>query len=454
MCLNLKKFARTCAFLTSLFLPFASQAANLAIQHWQTSTGVPVYFIATQDLPMVDIAVITDAGSVRDGEKWGIANLTSSLLNQGNTSQSAKEIAVAFERLGAMFNADTQQDYSIVSLRALSRADLLDPAVKEFHQVLTTASFPGTSFIEQKKLIARTIESSKEDPDAIATQAFFKALYGQHPYAHRIEGDLHHLQSISRNEVQHFYQQFYSLKHISLALVGSISQQQAQQIAEQITQGLPKGKTGPEIPAVKPNAALKQDIPFPANQNYIRLGGKGITLNDPDYFALMVGNSILGGGMTSRLFKQVRETQGLSYNVASYLIPLAYGGAYMLVLQTRQEKSQLALDLTRKLMAEFINQGPTADELALAKQFYTGNFPLKLSTHQQMLDYLISVEFYHRPLNYLDTYLQKVNALTVEDIRQAFKKHFQLDTMAQINVGPALKRVSKTTNQQVAAQHA
>jgi zinc protease len=158
--------------------------------------------------------------------------------------------------------------------------------------------------------------------------------------------------------------------------------------------------------------------------------------NDPDYFPLYVGNYVLGGGgFASRLIEEVRQKRGLVYSVHSYFIPLQQRGPFEIGLQTKREQADEALAVVRKTLGDFIAKGPTEDELKRAKQNLVGGFPLRIDSNKKILDYLAVIGFYRLPLSYLDDFTGKVEKVTVAQIRDAFTRRIQPDSMATVVVG-------------------
>lgn len=439
-----KTFSVIILSLVTLFTATVA-AANPKIQTWTTDNGARVYFVPSPVLPMVDIRVVFDAGSARDGGQSGIANLTNGLLDQGAGNLDADQIAARMEGLGAQFGTGSYRDMAVVSLRSLTDDKLLDPALDIMSQVIAEPSFPQDAFDRAQKRALIAIRAQKESPGAIAEKAFFAAVYGDHPYATPSLGTEHSVGALTRNDAMAFHRRYYTGKNAVVAIVGAIDRKQAETIAQRAVGMLPAGEAAAPLPAVKSLPAAKTEyIPYPSAQTHILMGQPGVTRDDPDYFPLYVGNHILGGsGLVSRITVEVREKRGLAYSAYSYFAPMRMAGPFIAGLQTRNDKADEALSVLRDTLSDFIAKGPTAEELTAAKKNITGGFALRLDSNGKIVENLASIGFYRLPLDYLDTFNQKVEAVTAAQIRTAFQHRIHPDDMVTVMVGGAKSATTK-----------
>ncbi|MHB1099953.1 MAG: M16 family metallopeptidase, partial [Burkholderiales bacterium] len=201
--------------------------------------------------------------------------------------------------------------------------------------------------------------------------------------------------------------------------------------------GLPSGKPIPSLPEVKlPASAETKMIPYPSSQSHILIGYPGVTRDDPDYFPLLVGNYVLGGGgFESRLLNEVREKRGLAYSVYSYFYPLERKGPFEVGLQTRKDQTREALAIVRKTLGDYIAKGPTPKEIIAAKENLVGGFPLRIDSNRKIVDYLAMIGFYHLPLTYLDDFTKNVDEVTAVQIRDAFSRRINPANMVTVVVG-------------------
>ncbi|PCJ32321.1 MAG: peptidase M16 [Gammaproteobacteria bacterium] len=421
----------------SLMIATTQLVASPKIEHWQTTNGGQVYFVSAPELPMVDIQVVFDAGSARDGQLAGTALLTNAMLNEGAGGLNADQIAVKFEDVGAHFSNSSRRDMAALSLRSLTTEDALPAALTMFTDILTKPDFPLDSFDRIQKQILISLQAEKQSPSAIASRAFYSGLYGEHPYAAMPIGNEVSVGQLNLAVLEAFYKQYYVANNATVILVGAISKQQAEMIAEQLLSGLEAGDKPTKMNKVMPLAQAKQVvINHPSSQTHIVMGQPGMNRGDADYFALYVGNHILGGsGLVSQLSNEVREKRGLSYSVYSYFRPMRELGPYQFGLQTRNDQAQQALSVMKQTLVDFIDKGPTEAELIAAKQNITGGFALRVDSNSKIAGYLAVIGFYDLPLTYLDTFKQSVNAVTVEQIKEVFSRRIDADKMVTVLVG-------------------
>ena len=419
-----------------LVLPQMAQAA-LTIQHWQTQQGARVVFVESHELPMLDIALDFPAGSSRDpAGKAGLAQLAQGLLDQGAGGLSDTAIAHKLADVGAVLSGRLDRDRAGVTLRTLSSADEKKQALDVFARVLQQPDFPQAVVQREKNRLIAAIREAEADPGNVAGKAFYRALYGSHPYAHDESGEVDTISKLTRSDLQAFYRTYYSAPNAVIALMGDITRAEAETIADRLVAGLPRGAAVPALPKPVPATATENRIAHPSTQSHVLMGGVGLSRTDPDYFPLFVGNYVLGGGgFDSRLLKEVRDKRGYAYSAYSYFMPMGEAGPFQIGLQTKLEQTDDALKVAQTTLREFIAQGPSEAELIQAKSNLTGGFPLRIDSNKKILEYLSVIGFYNLPLDYLDTWVDQVNAVDVAAVKQAFARRVDPDKLVTVVVG-------------------
>jgi zinc protease len=369
-----------CAAL-ALFLA-APVAATPQIQEWTTSGGARVLFVAADALPMVDVELVFDAGSARDGTASGLAQLTNALLGEGAGERDADAIAETFEGLGARFSSGAERDMATVSLRSLTDPALLDPALELFASVVAEPSFPADAIARVRGQMQVALQAEQQSPGDLASKAFYRAVYDDHPYGNPPNGTQESLATLTRDDVLTFFGRYYV-------------------------------------------------------QTHVLLGQPGMHRGDPDYFALYLGNHALGGsGLVSRLNEEVREKRGLAYSVYSYFMPMRRDGPFQMALQTRSDQAGEALAILRDNLERYVAEGPTPDELAFSKRNVTGGYPLRIDSNGKLIGYLAMIGFYDLPLDYLERFIERVEAVDHGQVNDALARRLDPGRLVTVTVGP------------------
>ncbi len=412
--------------------------ALLPIQQWQTKSGARVYFVESHDLPMLDVSIDFAAGSVFDTPaKSGLASVTLGQLRLGAGGLTENEISRRMADTGAQLGNRFDSDRAGMSLRTLTSKAELNQALDVFARILQKPEFPAAALEREKARIVDAIRESDTKPETLLNRTFSKMIYGDHPYGLRGSGEALTVAALTRDDVAGFYRRNYSADRAVVALMGDVTREQAAAIAEQLTAGLPAGSAHAAIAPVRSlERAETRVVAHPATQSHLFMGMPGIRRDDPDYFPLYVGNYILGGGgFVSRITDEVRSKRGLAYSAYSYFMPLKERGSFVIGLQTRRDQAGEALAVVRATLAEFLANGPNADELAKAKQNIVGGFALRIDSNRKIVENLAAIGFYDLPLNYLDEFAANVEKVGIDDVHRAFAKHVDPARMVTVVVG-------------------
>ena len=424
--------------LIVLCLALAAQSsyAGPKIERWQATSGVRVLFVENHALPIVDIQVDFAAGSAYEGEgQAGVASLTRELIELGVAGMDETQIADTLANVGAEISGSVDTDRASIALRTLSMPDKRDPALAVLRAVLNTPRFPPAVFDREQARALAALKDALTRPDALADRALWSAMYGAHPYGRQATPAS--LASLQRADVLAFHAANYSAPRATLSIVGDLSRAQAEAVAEDLSAALPSapGISAIAVPLLPPVGERR--IAHPATQAHLLLGLPALKRGDPDFFPLVVGNySLGGGGFVSRLMKSVRDQRGLAYSVDSSFQPLAQLGPFQIGLQTKKEQAEEALQLTRKVLAEFLAEGPSEDELLAAKQNLIGSFPLHLDSNRKILVSVAMIGFYDLPLDYLDHYPEKVDRVTRTEVKAAFARRVRPEHLVTVIVAP------------------
>lgn len=414
--------------VAALALFAVAARAAVPVQHWQAASGAQVYFIETHVLPIVDINVDFSAGGAYDPKgKSGVSALTRGLLDAGAGELDEEQIAEKIANIGADLSGSSDMDRAGLSVRTLADKAVRDKAVDILRVVLQAPRFPADILAREKSRLIAAIKEAETRPDALAGKRFAQALYPGHPYG--VQQSVESVSAIGRDDLVAFYQGHYNAGRAVVAIIGDLSRAEAEAIAQKLTENLPavaadaKDATLPAVTLPKEDVTR---IAHPAAQSHILLGMPGLSRSDPDYFPLLVGNYILGGGgFVSRLTKEVREKKGYAYDVHSYFMPLKQPGPFQIGLQTKRAQATAALKLVHGVLDDFLAHGPTEAEAAAARRNLVDGFALRIDSNKKLLEYLSLIGFYGLPLDWLEHYPRAVEKVTAAQIKEAFARRIQ-----------------------------
>ena len=417
------------------------------IESWQTSAGAQVLFVENHDLPMLDVSVEFPAGSGFDSaRKSGLAALTQHMRELGAGGLREDEISQRIADVGARLRGRFDTDRAGSHLRTLVSMRERDQALDVLARVLQRPEFPQPAFEREKARIVANLKEADTKPDILANREFNRLVYRGHPYGLRSSGEVDTVAGLTRADLIEFFATHYVAEQAVVAIMGDVTRAEAQQIAERLTQFLPRARgPAPSLPLVTElERANSVVVAHPSSQVHILIGTPGIRRDDPDYFNLLVGNYVLGGGgFASRLIKEVRQKRGLAYSAYSYFAPLMRTGLFQIGLQTRGDQAQTALKVVMDTVKNFLDHGPSEQELEEARSNLAGGFPLRIDSNRKIHGYLALIGFYRLPLTYLDDFVKNVEKVNVADVRAAFSRHVRIERLVTVMVGGGLEATAQ-----------
>ena len=424
---------------------FSSAQAILPIQKLETFKGAKAYLVETRALPMVDIEVSIDAGDRYDPlGKSGLADMTAGLMKYGVRSDKAPlneaQIADEIADLGASIGLSVGGERAILRIRTLSRKDLRDRAIQLASAMLSAPTYDPNILAREKQRTITNLLDAETKPEYVLERRFQKMVYGSYPLAQ--SPSVKSIAAITPSDLSQFHQRFYRGDRMIVSIVGDVNASQANEIVQTLLRKIPQ--SGPAIPSlpelqrspIEPLAQREAKIAFDSQQAHIAMGMTAVTRNNPDYFPLLVGNYVLGGGgFVSRLMSEVREKRGLAYSVFSYFSPGKDTGIFQAGLQTKSDQAAVALDVMSQTISQFIANGPTASELAAAKSNLINGYPLRIDNNRKLLDNVSSIVWNDLPLDTMEVWTKQVEAVTLDQVTAAFQKYLAMDRMKIVVLG-------------------
>ena len=435
-------------------LPKLSSLANTSeltltlpdIQKFKTASGVPVAFVSTPTLPIVDIDLRFNAGSARDGgiraDGYGIASMTATMLEQGTKDLNEDEFTQAVETLGIELSSSAYKDMFIVSLRSLSDDAHLAPALTLVEQMLANPSFDEATLARNKARLLVGLQQQQQDPGSIASIAFSENLFGDHPYSHPSSGTLETVPSLTQSDLQQFKDRYLVANNATLAITGDLTLAEAKALADSLTGVLPKGSAAPKLPEPKELTTSKRiHIPFDSTQTTIIIGQLGdkhaknvSELQSRTNFA--VGNDVLAGGdFNARLMTEVRKNLGYTYGISGGMSPMQTRGPYQISFSTRNDKAEAAIDATLATINTTLSEGISNEEMALTKDSIKNSFPMSFASNAGINGLMGMMNFYQLPDSYLTDYLTRVDKVNLEGVNTALRQKIDPQKFLIVTVG-------------------
>ncbi len=389
--------------------------------------GLRVVIAETREVPLVSFRLLVPAGSALDGDgREGVANLTGRLLLKGADGRTAEQIAEAIEEVGGALSAETGRD--VTCLRGQFLAKDFDRALGILAQVVLHPTFTPEEVEREKTLIAAEIAGEKEDPRGLTAREFERVLLSGHPYAHPVTGSTRSVGGLTRDTVAEFHRRRYVPAGAILAIVGDVDAADALARVEQRFAGWRGKDAQQDVPALAVRAFPGRKVYVidkpDATQSQIRIGNIAVPRNTPDYFPLIVTNTLLGGGFTSRLMEEIRVNRGLSYGARSDLDFLKRGGFFSVATFTDNRTLRETIDVALAQLERIRSEPITQPELASWQQHLSGLFPFDLERGEDLARWITDLTYHEIPLAFLTDYPAAVRAVTPEACQEAARQHF------------------------------
>ena len=444
MLLN-KLIKQACLAFALIAVVSTSAHAILPIEKLDSFKGAQAYLVQTKSLPMVDIEISIDAGDRYDpSAKSGLATVVGQLMSYGAKSEKGllneAQIADEIADLGANLGVSVSGERAIMRIRTLSRKDLRDRAVQLASAMLGAPTYDAKILAREKQRMTTALLESETKPESVLDRRFRKLVYGDYPLAN--SPTVRSIANINATDLQQFHKQFYRGDRMIVSIVGDVSKVEAAEIVQGLLQRVPQ--SGPAIAKlpeferspVEPLSQREVTIPFDTQQAHIAMGMTAVTRSNPDYFPLLVGNYILGGGgFVSRLMSEVREKRGLAYSVFSYFAPGKDVGIFQAGVQTKSDQATLALEVMSSTIAQFIANGPMQSELDAAKANLINGYPLRIDNNRKLLDNVSSIAWNNLPLDTMDVWTKQVEMVSLDQVKEAFQKYLAMDRMKIVVLG-------------------
>ncbi len=405
------------------------------IEEVVTPKGLTAWLIRAPNLPMVSVEINFRAGAMLETEdKRGLAHLTAALMDEGAGPYDARQFREELDAIGARFGAST--DTQDLSINLTTLTEHKERAFELMGLAITKPRFDADAVARMRDAMMADIRQGDEEPSSVAWRLFRPAIYGSHAYANSGEGTLETVSALTPDDARQWHMRF-TKANMMIAVVGDISPDALAELLDRTLGDVPAGTERAvmrDVPAVVPPTIIRKQMDVP--QGTVLLGQLGLPRTDPDFYAMLVMNEILGGGvLTSRLGADVREKHGLAYGVNSVNAPLPHAGMFYVSLATGNDTVAKALGLVRKHLNLIRDEPVTKEEFEDAKAYLVGSFPLRLDSNAKLLNMMAMMQSENLPRTYLNDWPRKIAAVTREDIQRVAKKLIRPGDMTLVVVG-------------------
>ena len=408
------------------------------------TNGLEVIAVSHHEQPAVSLRLIVRAGAAQDPEnRPGLASLSATLLDQGTTSKSAEQIADAIDSIGGALGTGAGSDLSFIN--AVVMKDSLNVGLDLVSDLAQHPAFASEEIERQRQQLLSGLRVSYDDPEYLANMVFDRLVYGFHPYGKPQTGTPSTVSAIGRDDLVAFHRKWFGANNAILAIVGDVTPEEAFGGAERAFGGWVRAQVEAARPTDPPPPTRRLviiDKPG-AVQTEIRVGHIGIARRSNDYMALDLAVKILGGEGANRLHRVLRTERGLTYGASADMNGLKQAGDIVAETNTRSETTgetlRLIVDEYWKLLRDRVSER----ELSGAQDYLTGAFPLTIETPSQIALQILNAVFYGLNLNELQTYRERVDAVSVDDIQRVAREYLHPDRLTIVLVGDAASFVSQ-----------
>jgi zinc protease len=424
--------------LAALILALAAALparAEVEIQSVTSPGGLTAWLVEEHSIPFTALEIRFRGGASLDRPgKRGAVTMMTGLLEEGAADMDARAFSRATDELATSFGFDSSHDEVSVSARFLT--ENRDASIALLKQALQQPRFDQEALDRVRGQVLSIIRSEEKDPDDIANQTFNSLVYGDHPYGSSINGTVESVTALTREDLFEAHRDVLARDRIYIGAVGDITPEELGALMDELLGDLPEtGAPMPERADLEIPAGVKV-VDFATPQSVAIFGQGGITQDDPDYFAATVLNQALGGGsFESRLMDEVREKRGLTYGVYSYLVPRDLAETYMGSVSSANDRIAEAIGVIRDEWSKAEAEGITETELEDAKTYITGSYPLRFDGNGTIASILVGMQILGLPIDYIATRNDKVEAVTLADVKRVAKELLTPEDMLFVVVG-------------------
>ncbi len=434
--LRVSRIGARAAVALVLLVLFAPVAGATDVQRVVSPGGIEAWLVEAHEIPVLSVSIAFRGGAATDpAGKEGLANMVSGLLDEGAGDLDSQAFQSRLEDLAIRLSFDAGLDSFDVDLKTLS--ENTDEAFRLLGLALARPRFDPGPVERVRAQIQVGLARRQSDPNYIARRTWFAAAFPNHPYGRPVSGTPESVARLTIDDLRGFMARAIARDRMVIGVSGDITPDKLATLLDSTFGALPEKGAEIDVPHATPQAPgrlIVKKRPIP--QSIVIFGGEGLRRKDPDYYAAYVMNHILGGGgFTSRLTNEVREKRGLAYGVYSYLSPLDHAELFLGRVATKNSRVAESIRIIRKEIARMRDRGATEAELADAKTYLTGSFPLRLDTNDKIAGMLVGIQLEGLGIDYIDKRNGYIEAVTLADVNRMAKRLLKPEELEIVVVG-------------------
>jgi zinc protease len=413
-------------------------------QDFTLKNGLKVIVVEDHALPYIGIGLLVKTGASEDPlGKSGLAELTATMLERGSKNMSATQIADNFGQLGTELSADV--DYDSTYLATIGLSEHQDELIQLFFEVVTKPAFSTEEVDRLKSETIADIKRSYDQPSHLASQFFAQMLYATHPYGRSVSGSVRDVSGIKQKDLIRFYLKKFRPNNSMLVLIGDLNKTSVHSLENVLSEWTAGTPDTEKLPALRPFTGMQIELVNRPDlqQSEVRMGHYGVKRNIEDYQTLMLAETILGDGFTSRLMGEIRVKRGLTYGIGSSFDPRLEVGPFTISANTRHEKVGELVQETLNVYKNFYEKGVSETEVENAKGYLRGTFPRRIETPDQMARMLVALRFFGVSDDYMTNYVAHLNKISTADVNRVIKKYYSPENMKILIYAPKDKVIEQ-----------
>ena len=414
----------------------ARPAGAVTVERVVSPGGIEAWLVQDHSNPIIDLEIAFAGGASFDPQKRpGLSDMVAALLDEGAGPLNSQAFQGRLEELAIELSFDSGKDNFRGHLKTLTANR--DQAFDLFRLALTKPRFDADAVDRIRAQALVELAHERQDPQSIAAREWFRLMFPDHTYGHPADGTEASVKAVTKADLQAYVAAALARDSLTVGVAGDIAPQELGPVLDRIFGALPGQHRGPVVAEAVPSktvgtVVVPQNIP----QSVALFGSQGLKRDDPDWFAALVMNYILGGGgFSSWLTEEVREKRGLAYSVYSHLEPLRHAGLLVGSVATRNEKLGQSLEIIKEQWARMRDQGPSERELDDAKTYLIGSFPLQLDSTAQVAGLMLQLQMDHLGVDYLDRRSELIRSVSRDDVMRAAGRLLDPQALGIVVVG-------------------